>query len=315
MRSVAQRLRSLPVQPDAVIVSCTKGIEQGTHKRMTEILQEYLPSNPIGVLSGPNHAEDICLGLPSASLIGFEDPKYADWVQQIFASKTFRVYSATDIIGMQLGGTIKNVFAIGAGLCEGLNLGDNAQAALLTRGLAEMTRIGVASGGRRETFMGLSGVGDLIVTCYSRHSRNQTVGRRLAEGKSLQEILDTLGMVAEGVPNTLSVYEIARKLEVRTPLIDAVYSVLYESKPPMEALAELMTRTPGRSQIDFLFFELLFLDKLYYINNQYETCHHLSSFCRRRPWRCQCGHSGSPRFRIHPHPQAGPRHRQPYLFR
>ena len=123
MRSVAQRLRSPPVQPDAVIVSCTKGIEQGTHKRMTEILQEYLPSNPIGVLSGPNHAEDICLGLPSASLIGFEDPKYADWVQQIFASKTFRVYSATDIIGMQLGGTIKNVFAIGAGLCEGLNLG------------------------------------------------------------------------------------------------------------------------------------------------------------------------------------------------
>ena len=140
----------------------SKGIEQGTHKRMTEILQEYLPSNPIGVLSGPNHAEDICLGLPSASLIGFEDPKYADWVQQIFASKTFRVYSATDIIGMQLGGTIKNVFAIGAGLCEGLNLGDNAQAALLTRGLAEMTRIGVASGGRRETFMGLSGVSELI---------------------------------------------------------------------------------------------------------------------------------------------------------
>ena len=229
MRSVAQQLRSLPVLPDAVIVSCTKGIEQGTHKRMTEILQEYLPSNPIGVLSGPNHAED---------------PKYADWAQQIFASKTFRVYSATDIIGMQLGGTIKNVFAIGAGLCEGLNLGDNAQAALLTRGLAEMTRIGVASGGRRETFMGLSGVGDLIVTCYSRHSRNQTVGRRLAEGKSLQEILDTLGMVAEGVPNTLSVYEIARKLDVRTPLIDAVYSVLYESKPPMEALAELMTRDP-----------------------------------------------------------------------
>lgn len=249
MRSVAQRLRDLPVRPDAVIVSCTKGIEQGSHKRMTEILQEYLPSNPIGVLSGPNHAEDICLGLPSASLIGFEDPKYADWVQQIFASKTFRVYSATDIIGMQLGGTIKNVFAIGAGLCEGLNLGDNAQAALLTRGLAEMTRIGVASGGRRETFMGLSGVGDLIVTCYSRHSRNQTVGRRLAEGKSLQEILDVLGMVAEGVPNTLSVYEIARKLGVRTPLIDAVYSVLYESKPPMEALVELMTRDP-RPELD-----------------------------------------------------------------
>lgn len=249
MRSVAQKLRDLPILSDAVVVSCTKGIEQGSHKRMTEILQEYLPSNPIGVLSGPNHAEDICLGLPSASLIGFEDPKYADWVQKLFTSKTFRVYSATDIIGMQLGGTIKNVFAIGAGLCEGLNLGDNAQAALLTRGLAEMTRIGVACGGHKETFMGLSGVGDLIVTCYSRHSRNQTVGRRLAEGKSLQEVLDSLGMVAEGVPNTLSVYEIARKLGVRTPLIDAVYAVLYESKPPMKALAELMARDP-RPELD-----------------------------------------------------------------
>lgn len=119
MRSVAQQLRDLPVRPDAVIVSCTKGIEQGTHKRMTEILQEYLPSNPIGVLSGPNHAEDICLGLPSASLIGFEDPQYADWVQQIFASKTFRVYSATDIIGMQLGGTIKNVLPLAPDCARG----------------------------------------------------------------------------------------------------------------------------------------------------------------------------------------------------
>lgn len=249
MRTVARQLRDLGLRDDAVIVSCTKGIEQGTHKMMTEVLQEYLPSNPIGVLSGPNHAEDICLGLPSASLIGFEDPQYADWARQIFASKTFRVYSATDITGMQLGGTIKNVFAIGAGLCEGLKLGDNAQAALLTRGLGEMTRIGVACGGRRETFMGLSGVGDLIVTCYSRHSRNQTVGRRLAEGLCLKDILASLGMVAEGVPNTLSVYEIARKLNVRTPLIDAVYSVLHESKPPMDALVELMSRDP-RPELD-----------------------------------------------------------------
>lgn len=249
MRSVAGQLRDLNLSPETVIVSCSKGIEQGTHKRMTEILQEYLPHNPIGVLSGPNHAEDICMGLPSASLIGFEEPQYADWGQQVFSSKTFRVYSATDIVGMQLGGTIKNVFAIGAGLCEGLKLGDNAQAALITRGLAEMTRIGVASGGRRETFMGLSGVGDLMVTCYSRHSRNQTVGRRLSEGQSLKSILSSLGMVAEGVPNTLSVYEIARKLNVRTPLIDAVYSVLYESKSPMEALVELMSRDP-RPELD-----------------------------------------------------------------
>ncbi|MDO4410534.1 MAG: NAD(P)H-dependent glycerol-3-phosphate dehydrogenase [Akkermansia sp.] len=248
MRSVAQRLNDLGIRKDAVIVSCTKGIEQGSHKRMSEILQEYLPENPIGVLSGPNHAEDICMGLPSASLIGFEDASYADWAQQVFSTPTFRVYSATDIIGMQLGGTIKNVFAIGAGLCEGLNLGDNAQAAMLTRGLAEMTRIGVAAGGKRETFMGLSGVGDLIVTCYSHNSRNQTVGRRLASGQSLQEILDSLGMVAEGVPNTLSVYEIARELDIRTPLIDAVYAVLYESKSAKDALVELMSRDPRPEQ-------------------------------------------------------------------
>ncbi len=244
MRSMAQKLGELGLPDSAAILSCTKGIEQGSHKLMTEILQEYLPNNPIGVLSGPNHAEDICRGLPSATLIGFEDPKYSEMAQQVFTTKIFRVYSATDITGMQLGGTIKNVFAIGAGLCEGLKLGDNAQAALVTRGLAEMTRIGVACGGRVETFTGLSGVGDLAVTCYSRHSRNQTVGRRLAEGKSLQEILDTLGTVAEGVPNTLSVYQIARKLGVRTPLIDAVYAVLYESKAPMEALVELMSRDP-----------------------------------------------------------------------
>ncbi len=244
MRSMAQKLQTLNLPTDTLIISCSKGIEQGSHKLMTEVLQEYLPNNPIGVLSGPNHAEDICLGLPSATLIGFEDAKYADMAQQVFVTGKFRVYSATDITGMQLGGTIKNVFAIGAGLCEGLKLGDNAQAALLTRGLAEMTRIGLACGGRMETFMGLSGVGDLAVTCYSRHSRNQSVGRHLAEGMKLQEVLDLIGMVAEGVPNTLSVYEIARKLNVRTPLIDAVYSVIYEDKPVREALVELMSRDP-----------------------------------------------------------------------
>jgi glycerol-3-phosphate dehydrogenase (NAD(P)+) len=143
-----------------------------------------------------------------------------------------------------LGGTIKNVFAIGAGLCAGLKLGDNALAALVTRGLAEMTRLGVAYGGNRETFMGLSGMGDLVVTCYSMHSRNQRVGQSLAQGKTLKETLDSLGMVAEGVPNTLSVYQMARKAGVRTPLIDAVYSVLYEEKSPLVALNELMARDP-----------------------------------------------------------------------
>lgn len=249
MRSVAQRLKDAGISDSTVLVSCTKGIENGTHKRMTEILQEYLPENKIGALSGPNHAEDVCLGLPSATLVGFDDYQYADWVQKTISTRKFRVYTSADVAGMQLGGTIKNVFAIGAGLCSGLHLGDNALAALVTRGLAEMTRIGVEYGGKAETFMGMSGVGDLVVTCYSSHSRNQRVGMSLGEGNSLQQALDAIHMVAEGVPNTLSAYEMARETGVRTPLIDAVYSVLYESKPPLDALSELMSRDP-RSEND-----------------------------------------------------------------
>lgn len=244
MRSVAERLRDSGIPDSTVLVSCTKGIEIGTHKRMTEVLQEYLPKNKIGALSGPNHAEDVCLGLPSATLVGFDEPEYADWVQRMVSTRSFRVYTSNDATSMQLGGTIKNVFAIGAGLCAGLKLGDNALAALVTRGLAEMTRIGVEYGGKPETFMGLSGVGDLVVTCYSTHSRNQRVGMSLAEGNSLQQTLDAVNMVAEGVPNTLSAYEMAREAGVRTPLIDAIYAVLYESKPPLEALSELMSRDP-----------------------------------------------------------------------
>ncbi|WPX40515.1 NAD(P)H-dependent glycerol-3-phosphate dehydrogenase [Akkermansia sp. N21116] len=244
MRSVASTLQNAELRPDAILVSCTKGIEQGTHCRMTQILKEYLPSNKIGALSGPNHAEDICMGLPSATLIGFEEQDYADRVQRALSTGKFRVYTSNDVTSMELGGTIKNVFAIGAGLCVGLKIGDNALAALVTRGLAEMTRIGSLYGGNKETFMGLSGMGDLVVTCYSSHSRNQRVGQSLARGISLQETLDSLKMVAEGVPNTRSIYEMAREVGARTPLIDAVYSVLYEGKAPLSALNELMNRDP-----------------------------------------------------------------------
>lgn len=244
MRSVAGRLRDEGLSRRTVVVSCTKGIEQGSHLLMTQVLREYLADNAIGCLSGPNHAEDICLGLPSATLVGFEDLAHADMVQKILTTSSFRVYTSNDVCGMQLGGTIKNVFAIGAGLCEGLKLGDNAQAALVTRGLAEMKRIGLAYGGKADTFMGLSGVGDLVVTCYSSHSRNQTVGQNLAKGCSLQEALDSISMVAEGVPNTLSVYEMARKVNARTPLIDAVYAVLYEGKAPLDVLCDLMSGDP-----------------------------------------------------------------------
>ncbi|MEG1258655.1 MAG: NAD(P)H-dependent glycerol-3-phosphate dehydrogenase [Akkermansia sp.] len=246
MRSVAELLNKSGLSDSTVLVSCTKGIEQKTHKRMTQILEECLPNHKIGALSGPNHAEDVCMGLPSATLVGFDEPEYADWVQHVFKNdkNNVRVYTSNDVTSMELGGTIKNVFAIGAGLCTGLKLGDNALAALVTRGLAEMTRIGVEYGGKAETFMGLSGVGDLVVTCYSSHSRNQRVGISLAQGYTLEQTLASVKTVAEGVPNTLSTYEMSRKAGVRTPLIDAVYAVLYEGKAPLEALVELMSRDP-----------------------------------------------------------------------
>lgn len=244
MRSVAELLKKEGLSSDSIVVSCTKGIEQGSHKLMSHILQEFLPLNPIGCLSGPNHAENVCLGLPSATLVGFEDMEYADFVQKTLSTSSFRIYTSHDIIGMQLGGAIKNVFAIASGLCEGLKLGDNAQAALVTRGLAEMRRLGTAYGGNPDTFMGLSGVGDLIVTCYSRHSRNQSVGQSIARGATLQQAVNSISMVAEGVPNTKSIHQMAHKAGVRSPLIDAVHSILYENKQALEVLSDLMTRDP-----------------------------------------------------------------------
>ena len=242
MQSVANSLATrAQLAPDAVVVSCTKGIEKDTSHLMSEILSEALPQ-PVGVLSGPNHAEDIVLELPSLTLVGFEDIAYATAVQERLSTPFLRIYTSTDIVSMQLGGAIKNVFALASGICAGLGLGDNARAALATRGLGEMTRIGMARGGRMETFMGLSGMGDLVVTCYSEHSRNLTAGRLIASGVPVAECQQRIGQVVEGIPNTLSTYQLARRLDVRTPLTDAMYEILYKGKSAREALHELMTR-------------------------------------------------------------------------
>ena len=241
MRSVAQSLAKVPLGEGAVIVSCTKGIEKDSSLLMTQILSAEL-SQPVGALTGPNHAEDIVLELPSLTLVGFEDIDIATAVQQRLNTPYLRIYTSTDIVSMQLGGAIKNVFALASGICAGLGLGDNARAALATRGLAEMTRIGMAHGGRMETFMGLSGVGDLVVTCYSEHSRNLTAGRLIAKGVPVAECQQRVGQVVEGIPNTLSTYQLARKLRVRTPLTDAMYDILYADKPARTALQELMAR-------------------------------------------------------------------------
>ena len=241
MRNVAQSLAQVGLAEDAVVVSCTKGIEKDTCLLMSEILSSVL-TQPVGVLSGPNHAEDIVLELPSLTLVGFEDMEIATAVQQRLNTPFLRIYTATDVVSMQLGGAIKNVFALASGICAGLGLGDNARAALATRGLAEMMRLGIAHGGKMETFMGLSGMGDLVVTCYSEHSRNLTAGRLIAKGVPVDECQQRVGQVVEGIPNTLSTYQLAHKLGVRTPLIDAMYEILYEGKPAHQALHELMGR-------------------------------------------------------------------------
>ncbi len=242
MRGVAAGLAK--VNPRGVLVSFTKGIEQGTGLRMSEILREALPQSPLGVLSGPSHAEEVAINMPTAVVLGCEDSDLAARVQLELNGPTFRVYTSTDLPGIELGGALKNIFAIAAGVSDGLGFGDNSKAALVTRALVELIRIGTALGGRKATFRGLSGIGDLMVTCFSRHSRNRAVGERVGKGETLEQIAGSMQMVAEGVPTALSAYECARKHGVETPIIDAVYGLLYEGKKPAEVLTEILSREP-----------------------------------------------------------------------
>lgn len=251
-RQIAQDLAAAGLSPETILVSCAKGIENQTGDRMSQILREVFPKNPIAVLSGPNHAEEIATGLATCAVLGSEDSDLAVRLQELFTFPHFRSYTSDDLAGIELGGAVKNVYAIAAGMAHGLGLGDNAVAALVTRALAEMTRLGMALGGKMETFSGLSGVGDLIVTCYSKHSRNHRVGLALGQGKSLKEAVAALGMVAEGVPNTLSVYHAARRVGVRTPIIDGVHSILYEGKSVPLAMKDLLSRDP-RPECDSAF--------------------------------------------------------------
>jgi glycerol-3-phosphate dehydrogenase (NAD(P)+) len=241
-RTCAAELAKANLNPNAVLLSCAKGIEKNSGVRMSQILQELLPDNPVAVLSGPNHAEELAIGQPACAVIGAAEQACANALQELFTLPYFRPYTSTDLAGIELGGAIKNVYAIAAGIAHGLGLGDNAVAAMVTRALAEMTRLGVALGGKVETFSGLSGMGDLLVTCFSEHSRNHRVGMALGQGKSLDEATRTLGMVAEGVPNTLSIHEASHRAGVRTPIIDAVYSILYEGNAAANAMRELLSR-------------------------------------------------------------------------
>lgn len=227
-----------------VIVSCSKGIELETGLRMTQMIGESLPNIPLAVLTGPNHAEEVARQLATAAVVACEDEEIAKAVQACFILPFFRSYTTDDVAGAELAGAMKNPYAIAAGIARGMKLGDNAIAALVTRALAEMVRLGVAEGGKVETFYGLSGVGDLMTTCYSEHSRNHRVGLMLGQGKGLEEIIASTRMVAEGVPNTASLHRAAKARGVRTPLLDEIHAVLYEGKSPKEGMKALLSRDP-----------------------------------------------------------------------
>ncbi len=245
LREVASQVRERArLAPDATLLSCTKGIEYGTGARMSEILAECLPGHAVAVLSGPSHAEEVARQSPTAVVIGSGQPETAVRLQSVFNADALRAYTSDDIAGIELGGALKNIFAIAAGVSDGLGLGDNAKAALVTRSLAELVRLGVRLGGRRETFQGLSGIGDLMVTCFSRHSRNRKVGERLGRGETLEAITASMSMVAEGVPTARSAHARARELGVKTPVLDQVHAMLYEKRSPAEALRGLFLREP-----------------------------------------------------------------------
>jgi glycerol-3-phosphate dehydrogenase (NAD(P)+) len=249
LRKVAAQLRETIGNVRALLLSCVKGIEHGTGMRMSQILSDLFSEQKIAVLSGPNLAVEIVQNLPTATVIGCNDAECATSLQGILGSPRFRVYTSQEVTSIELGGALKNVFAVAAGISDGLRLGDNSKAALVTRSLAELVRLGVAMGGTAEAFYGLSGAGDLIVTCYSERSRNHTVGKRLGQGESFTQITQSMRMVAEGIPTARSAFECARQLKIETPIIDQVYAVLYQQKKPTIALEEVLSREQKAEQL------------------------------------------------------------------
>jgi glycerol-3-phosphate dehydrogenase (NAD(P)+) len=238
---VAGRLR-----PGPPVLSLAKGIEEGTFLRPTEIVGEVLGARRLAVLSGPSHAEETSRGLPTSVVAASADVTLAEWVQQAFSTDRFRVYTGLDPVGVELAGALKNVIGIAAGISDGLGLGDNAKAALMTRGLAEVTRFGVALGARPATFTGLAGLGDLVTTCVSPHGRNRRLGERLARGERWPEVRGSMAMVAEGAFTAHSVHDRARQTGIDMPITAEVYRVLYEDKDPRSAVNDLMLRLPKR---------------------------------------------------------------------
>lgn len=230
------------VKPEQPIIMCSKGFEPVTEKTFDVVIEEEIPGTKFGVLSGPSHAEEVSLGIPTALVIASTHQDIILKIREIFSSNIMRIYSIKDVKGAEIGSALKNIIAFCAGICVGLNLGDNSFAALLTRGLVEITRLGTAMGADSKTFYGLTGLGDLIVTCGSEHSRNRRAGKMIGEGKTIEEARQEIGMVIESIDNIDVAYSLAKKYNVEMPIVNAVYDVLYNGLDPMEAVNKLMTR-------------------------------------------------------------------------
>ena len=224
------------------VIICSKGFEKETLKTLDEVIKEELPTVKIGVLSGPSHAEEVSIGIPTVLVVASKHDEVLELIQDTFISEKMRIYTSKDVKGVELGGALKNIIAFCAGVAAGIGLGDNSFAALITRGLSEISRLGVKLGGEKESFYGLSGLGDLIVTCLSEHSRNRKAGKLIGQGKTLEETKKEVGMVIESIDNIDVAYELGKKNDVYMPIIETVYQVIYENLEPKEAVKNLMTR-------------------------------------------------------------------------
>ncbi len=244
-RSTVRKVAPLLDQNTKLIISATKGLENITFKRMSEILEEELPKRlhaRIAVLSGPSHAEEVSVGIPTAVIVSAKNTKIALAAQKLFFKPTFRVYTNPDIIGVELGGALKNIYAIACGVSDGLGLGDNTKAALVTRSLAEMSRFGVELGAQLSTFFGLAGIGDLVVTCFSHWSRNRALGEKIGQGETVEHAAKEIKMTVEGLETTKAIHFLSRKMQIEMPIANEVYSLLYENKKPQQAMQDLLMR-------------------------------------------------------------------------
>jgi len=240
-RATAKRFKEF-VAPGQIIVNVAKGIEEDTVMTLTEIIEQEIPQCQVAVLSGPSHAEEVSRGVPTTIVVGAKKKSTAEYIRSLFMNEVFRVYISPDVLGIELGGSLKNVVALAAGIADGLGYGDNTKAALITRGITEIGRLGMAMGGRYETFSGLTGIGDLIVTCASMHSRNRRAGILIGQGMSMEEAMAEVKMVVEGVYSAKAAMQLAKKYNVQLPIIEQVNMVLFEGKPASEAVKDLMLR-------------------------------------------------------------------------